>query len=77
MQNKIAKLIKLVLSVPFLYSLSKKSFFKSYLNPSRPDPGQGEIINLNFYFHTSLWCLKKLFQGLKGTTKKCENKNLT
>ena len=45
MQNKIAKLIKLVLSVPFLYSLSKKSFFKSYLNPSRPDPGQGEKIN--------------------------------
>ena len=39
---------------------------------------------LNFYFRTSLWCLKKFYEGLKGlhktfwdTTKKCENKNLT
>ena len=30
-----------------------------YLNPSRHDPGQKEKINLNFYFHTSLWCLKR------------------
>ena len=43
-----------------------------------------EKINLNFYFHTSLWCLKKFYEGLKGllktfgdTTKKCENKNLS
>ena len=21
-------------------------------------------INLNFYFHTSLWCLKNLYEGL-------------
>ena len=41
-------------------------------------------IKLNFYFHTSLWCLKSFYEGLKGlhktfwdTTKKCENKNLT
>ena len=41
-------------------------------------------IKLNFYFHTSLWCLKKFYEGLKGlhkilggTTKKCENKNLS
>ena len=41
-------------------------------------------IELNFYFHTSLWCLKRFYEGLKGlhktfsgTTKKCENKNLT
>ena len=37
-------------------------------------------IKLNFYFHTSLWCLKKFYEGLHktfwGTTKKCENKNL-
>ena len=40
-------------------------------------------IELNFYFHTSLWCLKRFYEGLKGfhkilsgTTKKCENKNL-
>ena len=34
--------------------------------------------------HTSLWCLKRFYEGLKGphktfsgTTKKCENKNLS
>ena len=30
-------------------------------------------INLNFCFHTSLWGLKSFW----GTTKKCENKNLS
>ena len=41
-------------------------------------------IKLNFYFHTSLWCFKRFYESLKGlhktfwgTTKKCENKNLT
>ena len=41
-------------------------------------------INLSFYFHTSLWCLKRFYEGLKGlhktfwgATKKCENKNLS
>ena len=33
-------------------------------------------INLNFYFHTSSWCLKGLHKTFWGTTKKCENKNL-
>ena len=23
-------------------------------------------IELNFYFHTSLWCLKRFYEGLKG-----------
>ena len=23
-------------------------------------------IQLNFYFHTSLWCLKRFYKGLKG-----------
>ena len=23
-------------------------------------------IKLNFYFHTSLWCLKMFYEGLKG-----------
>ena len=39
------------------------------LDPSRPDPGQREKINLNFYFHTSLWCLKRFCEGLKGLHK--------
>ena len=51
------------------------------LNPQRPNPGQGEKIKLNFYFHTSLCCLKKgfmkaLHKTFWDTTKKCENKNL-
>ena len=38
--------------------------------------------NLIFYFHTSLWCLKRFYEGLKslyktfwGTPKKYENEN--
>ena len=41
-------------------------------------------INLNFDFHFSLWCLKRFYEGHQGlhktfwgTTKKCENKNLS
>ena len=44
------------------------------INPLRPNPGQSEKIKLNFYFHTSLWCLKRFYEGLKGlsVTKKKE-----
>ena len=31
-----------------------------------------EKINLNFYFHISLWCFQRFYEG---NTKKCENKN--
>ena len=34
-------------------------------------------IKLNFYFHTSFWCLKGFHKTFGGTTKKCENKNIT
>ena len=41
-------------------------------------------IKLNFYYHTSLLCLKRFYEGLmkalgrpENFTKKCENKNLT
>ena len=54
------------------------------VNPSHRDPRWREKINLNFYFHTSLWCLKRFYEGLKGlhktfwgTTKEYENKNLS
>ena len=30
-------------------------------------------VNLYVYFHTSLWCLKRFYEGLKGR----ENKNLS
>ena len=53
-------------------------------NPSHPNLGRREKINLNYYFHTSLWCLKLFYEGFWrpskpfwGTTKKCENKNLS
>ena len=39
------------------------------VNFSCPDPGRGEKTNLNFYFHTSLWCLKRFNEGLKGLYK--------
>ena len=54
------------------------------INPSHPDPWQRENIYLHFYFHTSLWCVKRFYEGLKDlhktflrTTKKCENKDLS
>ena len=39
---------------------------KNLFNPSRPSPGQREKMNLNFCFHTSLWCLKRFYESLKG-----------
>ena len=58
--------------------------FSFAFNPSCPNPGRKENLKLNFYFHTSLRCLKMFYEGLKGlyktfrgTTKKCENKNST
>ena len=34
---------------------------KNSINPARLNLGRREKINLNFYFHTSLWCPKKGF----------------
>ena len=43
-----------------------------------------KIINLNFYSHTSFWCLRSFYEGIQGlhktfwgTTKKCENNFLS
>ena len=36
------------------------------INPSRPNPGRRDKIKLNFYFHTSLWCLKRFYEGLSS-----------
>ena len=49
---------------------------KSFLTLKDPSISESCIeikIKINSYFHTSLWCLKTF----RGTTKKCENKNLT
>ena len=34
---------------------------KFLVKTSLPNPGLREKINLNFYFHTSLWCLKRSY----------------
>ena len=41
-------------------------------NPSRPNPKQWEKIKLNFYFLTSLWCLKGFIKALKAFIKPFE-----
>ena len=42
---------------------------KRAINPSHSAPGQRENICLNFYFHISLGCLEKFYEGLKGLHK--------
>ena len=42
---------------------------KTGLNPSRSDPGRGQKININFYFPTSLWCLKIPFEAPPRSVK--------
>ena len=37
------------------FSVAKKTIF----NPSHPNPGRRGKIKFNFYFHISLWCLKR------------------
>ena len=54
--------------ISWVYTKNTKEKF-IYFNPSRLDPGQKEKNNLNFYFHTSLWCLKRIYEGLKGLHK--------
>ena len=36
-----------------------------HFNPSHPDSGRPDKISLNFYFHASLRCLKRFYEGLK------------
>ena len=40
--------------------------FLNFNYPFRPDTGRIEKINLNFYFHISLWFLKRFYEGPKG-----------
>ena len=39
-----------------------------FLNPSRQESCIEIKINSNVYFHTSLWCLKRFYEGL-GASK--------
>ena len=47
--------------IQFIQSINEFLYFKVLT-----DPGRREKINLNFYFHTSLWCLRRFYEGLKG-----------
>ena len=67
-----------------LYQKTFTNCSRNFFNHSSSDPGQRGKTNWNFYFCTSLWCLKRFYEGLKdlhktfwGTTEKCENKNLS
>ena len=65
--NKTEALRKSVNMYIWTISILRQLFIRdsSTLNPSRPDPGRREKVNLNFYFHTSLWWLKRFYEGLK------------
>ena len=39
------------------------------LTSAPPSPGRTENSNLNVYFHISLWCLERFYEGLKGLHK--------
>ena len=58
--------------------------YSKALTLSVPIPDEGEKLSPNCYLHFSLQCLKWFYEDLKGihktfcgTTKKCENKNLS
>ena len=85
-QIKIEKLHFLIFwsITPTSFSLSLLFYYCTLFYPFRPNPRRREKINWNFYFQTLLWCLKRVYKGLKGlyktfwgTTKKCKNKNLS
>ena len=50
----------LVSSWPSLLSI----FSVMFVNSSRPDLVRNKKMNLNFYFHTSLRCLKRFYEAL-------------
>ena len=71
----MVNIINWLLIIAFFLALHTPSIFENCIKTK---------INLNFYLHTHLWCLKRFYDGFKGlhktfwgTTKKCENKNLT
>ena len=60
---------------------SVKKVFLTLIDPCISESYIEIKIKFKFYFHTSLWCLKRFYevlQGLhktfRGTTMKCENK---
>ena len=52
-----------VLATPLIWYDIMVLFKRSENNSSRTDPGRREKYNLNFYFHTSLRCLKRFYDS--------------
>ena len=50
--------IKHIEKIFLKYMFLKRSIY--ILNPKHLDPEPEENINVNKYFHSSLWCLKKV-----------------
>ena len=62
-----------------------KGYLAQFCHSQNSFPSQSQTFKkskLIFYFHFSLWCLKRFYESLKGLhktfsgTTKCENKNL-
>ena len=64
--NMLMNGLKICFSCIFVYNGVNSPLICHFVNPSCPDPGRGEKINLDCYFHTSLWCLKRFYEGPKG-----------
>ena len=47
-----------------MYDSKYPSALISDVKTLHPDPEQREKIYLNFYFHFSLWCLKRFYEGI-------------
>lgn len=48
----------------FLSYVDQESSVCLYFNPACPVLEQEEKINLNYFFHTSLWGFKRFYEGL-------------
>ena len=62
--DKVRLLIKKILLNHLFQPCILTISVQCLIDPSRPDPGLLEKINLNFYFYTALWCLKRSYQNL-------------
>ena len=55
---------KMLYSYHGLLKTAPKQHSKNFHLLFSHDPGRREKINLNFHFHSSLWCLKMFYEGL-------------
>ena len=66
----IAKTNKVCFDKNYFINLFDEFFVRSLdTDPSSPNPGQRQKVKSNFYLHTSMWCLKRFYEGLKALRK--------